>query len=181
MWSTRVVLVLETFSCLRRAQGYLKRGTVQQYVQTPRLLPLHCQACLPQTNFFVACVDAGFSLGAVSWNTLVECVKLHINRVCTQSHPNDGFLRTEEREICICRHSTCKYFYSKLCQLSHLIKKHTSLGIEIQMLLVLGWWFVLVFFLKCHQHSDSNLQASSSSRCLFPADLIQEGVLLEEI
>jgi len=77
MWNTRVVLVLKIFNCLQRAQGYLKTDTMEQYVQTRRLLALHCKACLPQTNFFIACMDVGFSQGAISWNTLVECVELH--------------------------------------------------------------------------------------------------------
>lgn len=77
MWSPRVVLLLEILNCLQRMQGYLKTDTMEQYIQTRRLLPLHCKACLPQTNFFIACMDADFSQRAVSWNTSVECVKLH--------------------------------------------------------------------------------------------------------
>lgn len=77
MWSTRIVLILEIFNCLQRVQGYLKTDAMEQYLQTRCLLPLHCKVSLPRRNFFIACMDAGFSQGGISWNTLVECARLH--------------------------------------------------------------------------------------------------------
>lgn len=92
---------------------------------------LQGKPCLPQADFLIACIDAGFSYGGTSWNTLVQCVRLyHKQSYSTQSHPTDSFLRIEERELYF-QAEHIKIFLSKPCQLSHLIKKHTSLGIGI--------------------------------------------------
>lgn len=44
MWSSGVVLIVELFVCLQRAQGYPKTGTMDQYLQTRPVPPLHCRA-----------------------------------------------------------------------------------------------------------------------------------------
>lgn len=75
--SAIIVLILEV--CLTTLENrVLSANRLSRAAHTNALsVPTALRGMLPEASFVIARLNAGSSEGAVSWNTLVECVKLH--------------------------------------------------------------------------------------------------------
>lgn len=75
MWSSGVVLIVELFVCLQRAQGYPKIGTMDQYLQTRPVPPRTARQAMPSTGKFFHCLHG-------CWLLLGRHLLEHISAMC---------------------------------------------------------------------------------------------------